>query len=111
MGGGPGEADARDRAGVLGSIGNKPLPDALGASVSLSLPGGLDLPAPTPHCGGRKLRLREVKGEACSKLGTDARSQALPLPAAHPIHPAPPTLPRPLAPTAISRHSLLCVQQ
>lgn len=81
---------------------------------SLSFPvsaGRLGPSCPHSPLWRRKLRLREVKGEACSKLGTDARSQALPLPAAHPIHPAPPALPRPLAPTAISRHSLLCVRQ
>lgn len=40
--------------------------------------------------------------------GPMPRSQALPLPAAHPIHLAPPALPHPLAPTAISTLPALC---
>lgn len=56
--------------------------------------------APGSQFRGRKLRFSEGKGEACTKLRTEAGSQALPLPAAHPIRP-------PQAPMAISRHSLL----
>lgn len=106
-GGGRGEVDGRGGAGALGSTGNQPLPGALGACFPISA-GVLGAPPSPNHLSPlrrRKLRLREGKGEACSKLGTKARSQALPLPAAHPIPPAP------LAPTAISGHSLLHVRQ